>query len=169
MDEDELQRKLDTLFDEALVYHAYTDYMRDYEMVVFSSADPRSTQRPTYRRYLFEKCVYVATETAVRKDVWPKSLDERLIHGETSVDDVEGFVWAVRFQVLYPGARLLRDSERARQWSGILGENCHEVRIEANGHNVNLVFVDLDVTEVDEGYSPFTVGPPFNDGRIPLH
>jgi hypothetical protein len=44
----------------------------------------------------------------------------------------------------------------------------HEVLIETNGHNIRLVFSDLEVTTVDPGYSPFTVPKGGPDFKIPL-
>lgn len=46
MTDDEVQRLLDDVFDQALVYHGFTDYMRDYELVVYCTADPRTGIRP---------------------------------------------------------------------------------------------------------------------------
>ncbi|MET7806012.1 YxiG-like protein [Micromonospora chersina] len=38
----ELRRALDDVFDRAVVYHACTNYMRDYEVIVYAPADPRT-------------------------------------------------------------------------------------------------------------------------------
>ncbi|WFE38084.1 hypothetical protein [Micromonospora sp. WMMD998] len=35
----QLDRALDEVFDQAVVYHAHTDYMRDYEVVLYATAD----------------------------------------------------------------------------------------------------------------------------------
>jgi hypothetical protein len=37
-----LQRQLDEVFDQVVVYHGFVDYMRDYEVIVFVTADPRA-------------------------------------------------------------------------------------------------------------------------------
>lgn len=163
----DLERLLDHIFDQALVYHGFTDYMRDYELVVYCTADPRTGIRPQHLRYLFKTCVHATVETAVPEVIWARSLDDRLIDYQTGVD-LDGYVWGVKWQNLYPGARLVDDSARARHWSRALGLDFHEVTIATNGHNLTLVFSDLDVTEIDVGYSPFTVGPGGPDFKIPL-
>ncbi|WP_185949204.1 hypothetical protein [Microbispora sp. KK1-11] len=49
------------------------------------------------------------------------------------------------------------DSQQAREWSEALGIDFHEVRFETSGHDITLVFSDLQVTELPIGYTPFTV------------
>ncbi|WP_435796265.1 YxiG-like protein [Micromonospora chersina] len=36
----QLSRDLDDVFDQAVLYHAFTDYMRDYEAIVYVPAAP---------------------------------------------------------------------------------------------------------------------------------
>ncbi|MBB2746968.1 UNVERIFIED_ORG: hypothetical protein FHR35_006847 [Microbispora rosea subsp. rosea] len=152
MDVSTLQQALDTVFDQALVYHAYTDYMRDYEMILYLTADPVAGVAPIYLRYLFRYCVEVRTCTSVRRDVWRESLDDRLL-GDPGTIDQDGYVWGVKWQCLYPGGTIVPDSQR----SEALGIDFHEVRFETNGHDITLVFSDLQVTELPIGYTPFTV------------
>ncbi|HET9060348.1 MAG TPA: hypothetical protein VFN61_10540 [Acidimicrobiales bacterium] len=162
-----LQVHLDTMFDQALVYHGYTDYMRDYELFVYRTADPCTGIPPEHLRYLCRLCVHAEINTAVPADIWAKSLDERLIDcGPGS--DVEGYAWGAKWQVLYPGAQVVAHSERAEAWSERLGIEFHEVCIETNGHNLTLVFSDLDITRVEPGYRPFTVPDGGPDFKFPL-
>lgn len=42
MDTAVLEQLLDEIFDHALVHHGFTDYMRDYEVIVHATADPRT-------------------------------------------------------------------------------------------------------------------------------
>lgn len=112
MDTASLQQALDDVFDQALVYHAYTDYLRDYEVIIHATADPRTGIPPAYPRYLFRHCVEVDVETAVSADIWRRSLDDRLIDYDTG-KDLDGYVWGVRWQVLYPGAKVVPGSKRA--------------------------------------------------------
>jgi hypothetical protein len=154
-------------FDQALVFHGFTDYMRDYEMVLQLSADP-STGIPTeYFRYVFVNCVLANVSTALNPQIWARSMDERLIDYETGVD-LEGYVWGVKWQMLYPGFELIADSELARAWSRDLGIPFFEARIETNGHNLSLVFSDLRIEPAPAGYRPFVVGNPFWDGKVPF-
>ncbi|MEO3875393.1 hypothetical protein ABGB18_41980 [Nonomuraea sp. B12E4] len=151
-----LQQALDDVFDQALIYHAYTPYMRDYEMIIYATADPRTGVPPAHVRYLFRYCVEANVSTAVRRDMWRKSLDDRLLDHPVS-DDLEGYVWGVRWQALYPGAQIVADSVRASEWAEAVGTDFHEVRFETNGHDITLVFSDLQVTELPLGYTPFMV------------
>ena len=156
MDAAEIQVALDDVFDQAIVFHAFTDYMRDYEVVTFAVADPLTGIAPAYDRYLFKHCVEAHATTAVAPDIWQKSLDERLIDFEIG-RELDGYVWGVRWQCLYPGAKVVADSETAKRWQADVGIVFHEVRIETNGHDLTLVFHDLEVTTVGPGYAPFVV------------
>jgi hypothetical protein len=49
-----------------------------------------------------------------------------------------------------------------------LNRDFHEVRFETNGHNLTLVFSELDVMQVEPGYSPFTIPPGGPDFKIPF-
>ncbi|MEU1841192.1 YxiG-like protein [Micromonospora chersina] len=152
----ELRRALDDVFDQAVVYHAYTNYMRDYEVIVYATADPRTGIQPAHLRYLFKYCVQAEASTALSPDTWRKSLDERLTDPEIG-PDLDGYVWAVRWQPLYPGAQLIVDSRRAQEWAEQVEIDFHEVRIQMNGHNLNLIFSELEVSQLALGYAPYLV------------
>ncbi|WP_329537250.1 hypothetical protein OG568_53115 (plasmid) [Streptomyces sp. NBC_01450] len=154
MDTAVLEQVLDEAFDHAVVHHGYTNYMRDYEVIVYATADPRTGITPSHLRYLFRYCVEARCETSVPVETWRVSLDDRLIEYETGAD-LDGYVWGVKWHCLYPGAKLLPESETTRRWSKALGIDFHEVRIETNAHNLALLFSDLQVSEVPVGYAPF--------------
>ncbi|WP_435809699.1 YxiG-like protein [Streptosporangium canum] len=78
---------------------------------------------------------------------WRESLDDRLVTYETGVD-LDGYVWGVNWQDLYPGATLVTDSPTARNWAAALGIDFHEVRIQANAHDLTLIFSDLQIEEL---------------------
>jgi hypothetical protein len=128
--------------------------MRDYEVIVYAAADPRTGVTPSHLRYLFRYCVEARCETSVPAETWRVSLDDRLIDHESGAD-LDGYVWGVKWHCLYPGAKLLPASEATRHWSKALGIDFHEVRIETNAHNLTLLFSDLQVSEVQIGYAPF--------------
>ncbi|MFF2655124.1 hypothetical protein [Streptomyces sp. NPDC058045] len=156
MDAAVLGQLLDETFDQALVHHGYTGYMRDYEVLFHMAADPGTGIPPAYLRYLFRYCVEARCETAVPAEIWRRSLDDRLIEHESGAE-LDGFVWGgVKWQPMYPGAELLPRSDAARRWSHTLGMDFHDVRIETNAHRLTLLFSDLEVTEVPVGYAPFT-------------
>ncbi|MGW9196708.1 YxiG-like protein [Micromonospora chersina] len=152
----QLDRVLDEVFDQAVVYHAYTDYMRDYEVLVYATADPRTGIQPEHLRYLFKYCVVAETTTALSPDIWRDSLDQGLTDPEVG-PNLDGYVWGVRWQALYPGAQRVADSRRAQEWAERIGIDFHEVRFEMNGHNLTLIFNDLEVTRLSRGYTPFRV------------
>lgn len=137
--------------------------MRDYEIIVYNTADPKTGIRPQHVRLLFKHCVRATVTSAVSKETWRQSLDDRLIDYDQG-KDLDGYVWGVKWQMLYPGITLLADSADAVMWSAELGIPFYEARVETNGHNLALVFSDLDETVVEPGYSPFVVpngGPDF--------
>jgi hypothetical protein len=156
MDDAALQSQLDDVFDQALVYHGFTDYMRDYEIIIYATADPSTGIQPTYLRYLFRYCVEAGCQSAVDPEVWKASLDDRLIDLETGADR-DGYVWGVKWHCLYPRATIVHESESANRWAQAVGIEFHEVRIVTNAHNLTLVFSDLQVSELPAGYAPFVV------------
>lgn len=167
MDVDEIQAAFDDVFDQAIVFHGFADYMRDYDIVIYATADPRTRIAPRHLRYRFTHCVRATVTSAVPPEVWKRSLDERLVDYEQGAD-LDGYVWGVRWQNLYPGMKLLPDSPDAKRWSQILDLPFYEAIVEANGHRLSLVFSDLLVEMVDVGYSPFVVPEGGPDFKIPL-
>jgi hypothetical protein len=162
-----IQVLLDEVFDQALVHHGFVDYMRDYELIVYCTADSKTGVAPTHERLLFTNCVSASVETALSADIWSRSLDDRLIDYSTGAD-LDGYVWGVKWQGLYPGAKIVEASETARQWSEALGIEFHEVLIETNGHNLTLVFTELQMSEVGAGYTPFSVPHEGPDFKVPF-
>lgn len=162
---DDLSAKFEEVFDQSIVFHGFAEHLRDYDVFVYATADPRTGIRPEYLRYRFTHCVRADTRTAVSPEVWGWSLDERLLDHQVAVDlGLEGYVWGVNFQVLYPGMTLVEGSPEAAEWSARLGIPFHEARIETNGHNLELVFSDLVVSKVEPGFAPFSIpqdGPDF--------
>jgi hypothetical protein len=163
-----LKSDLDNIFDQALIFHGFTSYMRDYEMFAYCTADPRTGIAPEHLRYLFKLCVVAETETAIPEEIWSRSLDERLIDYDQG-KDLGGYVWGTQWQVLYPGAKIIEESTRASHWTSALERDFHEVRVETNGHNLTLIFSELEVTQVEPGYSPFTVPTGGPDFKYPFH
>lgn len=158
MEQGELNAHLQQMFDNALLYHGFTSYMRDYEMLVYESADPRSGITPRYLKFLFRNCPEVHVLSSIRPDVWSRSTDDSLVETRHVTNDTRGYVWGVLSQELYPGPHIVKDSARARQWTESSGIRFHEVNIEANAHRISIVFSELSVQEIGIGYTPFKVG-----------
>ena len=152
----EIQAAFDDAFDQAIVFHGFADYMRDYEVFIYTTADPRTGIQPEHLRYRFTFCVRAIVTTALSPEVWKRSLDERLVDYEQG-RDLDGYVWRVKWQALYPGMKLLPDSADAERWSRALGLPFREAVIETNAHNISLVFSDLAIQTVDPGHAPFVV------------
>ena len=152
-----LESALDELFDRELLFHGYTDYMRDYDLIIYESVDPRSGLHPRHRRFRFRYCTETYVTSRVRPDVWPRSMSDELLRLEQVTRGSLGFVWGVRCQILYPGAKIVPDSDRAKRWTEEVGIAFHEVQIEANAHALNLVFSDLVIDDIASGYEPFRV------------
>lgn len=150
--EADVRAALEAMFDQALLFHGYTASMRDYELIVHHHGGAHGTAAT--RRYLFRYCVEADVSTSLPWSVWQRSLDDRLLDREPEID---GYVWGVRWQGLYPGAVLVIPSARAALWSDALGIGFHEVRIKAGAHEITLVFSDLAVIDIASGYAPFTV------------
>lgn len=167
MDSAAITALLDEVFDQGIVYHGFTDYMRDYEVVYYCTADPRTGVRPEHRRYRFKYCVSAEITTALSPETWQASLDDRLTSYAEGVD-LPGYVWGVKWQVNYPGAALVEKSKTAARWSKDLGIPFHEVMIETNGHNIRLVFSEIVADTVGEVYTPVVLGPGGPDFKTPL-
>jgi hypothetical protein len=163
----QIQAALDDVFDQAFIFHGFADYMRDYDVFIYATADPRTGITPQHLRYRFRYCVRATAATAVAPQIWKRSLDDRLIDHEEG-RELDGYVWGVKWQALYPGLTLGQDSAEAAHWSRELGIPFHEVAIETNGHNISLVFSDLAVDAVDTGYAPIVIPSGGPDYKIPL-
>ena len=59
------------LFDGALLFHSYTRYMRDYELIVENHVGP--AESGTYS-YLFKYCVEAGVSTSLPGTVYRRSL-----------------------------------------------------------------------------------------------
>jgi hypothetical protein len=134
------------LFDNALLFHAYKPYMRDYELIVQVHVGP--AERGTYS-YLFRYCVESKVRTSVPDHIYRKSLDDRLVEYESG-KDLDGYVWGMNWSSLYPGWTLHAGSEKATNWTERIGLPFHEVQIEGNAFSITLIFSDLVVTKLSD-------------------
>lgn len=170
VDEQQIRQAFDDVLDQALVFHGFADYMRDYELYIYATADPRTGIEPEHLRYRFTHCVRATVNTAVRRDVWSYSQDDDLIDYETWIEagERDAYVWGVKWQALYPGMQLVSGSFEAQEWTAEIGRPFHEALIETNGHNISLVFADLEVTTIPPGFAPFVVAASGPDAKFPL-
>jgi hypothetical protein len=156
---DELITTFD-VFDNALIFHSYKDYMRDYELIVEVHVGP--APQGTYS-YLFRYCVEADIRTSLSPHIYRESLDDRLIDHETG-KDLEGYVWGVKWSQMYPGGwKRNAASQRAATWSEHVGREFHEVVVETNAFLITLVFADLRIEQLSD-----RIDPGINKGYIPL-
>ncbi len=164
-----MERAFEDAFDQAILFHGYADYMRDYDVYVYATADPRSGIPNEHLRYRFTHCVRATIVTALPAETWAASLDDRLTDDNTAVTTgVDGYIWGARFQVNYPGMSLIEASPETHRWSAALGIPLHEAQILTNGHEISLVFSDLVVETLDPGRVAFRVPHGGPDFKIPL-
>ena len=62
----------------------------------------------------------------------------------------DGYLWGVNFSNAYPGMEYVADSLLAKEWTERLGQVMHEVQILTNGHNLTIIFHDVEVKEIAE-------------------
>jgi hypothetical protein len=128
------------LFDNSILRHGFTAYMRDYEIVakLFHGED-----QGVYA-YLFRGCVEARYESSIPDGAF--LMDDSLVFGESqSEGQPVGFWWAVNSAEVYPGWTYVAGSERALIWSKKIGLSMHEVMIETNVYKLSLVFNSLAV------------------------
>lgn len=140
-----LQRE--DFFDAAILRHGFTDYMRDYELIVGARDGPPHTDM---HKYQFVGCVVAQYHIPLaRPDAGPALArsfpDDFVFSGPDypAKDDPQGFIWGVRCTIAYPGLTYIDDGAFAEQWSKLLGRTMHEVVVETNLFLLRLVFADV--------------------------
>jgi hypothetical protein len=144
------------LFDNAIVEHGFTEYMRDYDVVVDAMAPlPNGSGSYVEGRYRlrFTHCVQACSTSSLSDDTWRVSLEDLFTdyNAWLSAGEPAGYVWGVKSMDAYPGATYIRNSVLAADWSRRLGQSMHEVRIQTNAHNLQLIFHDLKVYRIASG------------------
>jgi hypothetical protein len=153
MDADQVKALLGQydIFDQTIVEHGFTQYMRDYRVVAEiygrRSAD---AQVEVLKRYamLFRGCVEAIYVMKVQVDLNDVYLDYKLWRAAGSPD---GFVWAVNSAEAYPGLTYIDDSERAVLWTAKASMPMHELSVETNVYELRVVFAELSVTAEPPG------------------
>jgi hypothetical protein len=129
--------------DAAIMRHGFTDYMRDYDVIVGARNGPPNTD---VHKYQFIGCVEAYYETRLG-EIFEHSLTDDFVYSGPDYPnkpDPDGFIWGVRFAETWVGGlEYIDDGERARHWSNIIGRKMHEVTIETNAYFLRLVFADI--------------------------
>lgn len=141
------------MFDNAIVEHHFTPYMRDYDIIVDVAA-PAPNGKGSYiaarYRYRFTHCVMAHITTSLSAETWRDSWTDEYIDYENweKAGSLSGYVWGVCWSCAYPGLTYIDNSSLAREWSERLGNPMHEVTIETNTHNFQLIFHDVIIQEI---------------------
>jgi hypothetical protein len=134
--------KREDFFDAAIMRHGFTDYMRDYEIIVAARNGPPNTD---VHKYQFIGCVEAHYQTKL-KGAFAQSLSDEFVYAGPDYPDKgepDGFIWGVRFAEAYPGMEYLETSARAEYWSGLMGRTMHEITVETNVYLLRIVFADV--------------------------
>ncbi len=153
----DVRHKLETsyLFDNGIIEHHFTPYLRDYDIIVEVQANTPNGQGYIEGRYLFRftHCVLAKVTTAVSDRAWQVSWGDVYIDYKAweEAGEPEGYVWGVCYSDVYPGLTYIEQSPLAEEWSMRLGHTMHEIFIETNGHNIRLVFHDVIIRKIAQG------------------
>lgn len=165
----QIRQAFEDVFDQALLFHGFAAHMRDYDLYLYAAADPRTGLRPDHLRYRFVNCVRASVASSVARDVWARSLDDTFTDNVEwlAAGSPEGYVWGVRWQMLYPGLALLPPTPETREWAAQLGVPFYEAVVETNAHTISLVFSDLRVDKLAAGATPFVVEDDEPGAKVP--
>src|SRR5947207_1700914 len=120
----------ESFFDAAILRHGFTDYMRDYEVVV-GGFGPENASKVF--RYQFIGCVEAQCVTRLGPATFAQSIsDEFVLSGPDYPEKADplGFIWGVRYSTAYPGLKYVESGAQARRWTKRIGRQMHEVTIE---------------------------------------
>ena len=144
------------IYDGALYFHRFRDYMRDYEIVVANDLGPPYGTHA----YLFRCCTEAHVVSAVSTEVWKSSTDDRLLGSPGGmVADAFELHWGIRFSIIQSEWEWLRSSERALRWSAELSQEFIEVAIQTNVFRLELTFAESAVTRISDDIIDITQTP----------
>ncbi len=156
----------DLFLDSAIVSHGFTDYLRDYDVVIDVPAalppdvpigDTTGSYIAGRYRYRFTHCPEVRVTSTVGDEAWRHSWDDAFTDYQAweAAGNPEGFVWGVKWADAYPGLSYVTDGSLAAPWAERLAREMHEVAIETNVFTLRLVCHDLRVDQLAVG-DPWT-------------
>src|SRR5258708_4964174 len=61
---------LDGVPDQEIVFDGFADYLRDSEVFIYATADPRTGIRREHLRYRFTHCVRATVTSALSAEIW---------------------------------------------------------------------------------------------------
>ncbi|MBS0181460.1 MAG: hypothetical protein JSS39_03610 [Nitrospira sp.] len=144
------------LADCSIVEHRFTPYMRDYDVIIETTAaapDDSGSYLEGRYRFRFTHCVLAKVTSTVTDMSWTRSWDDQFTDYDVWQEsgEPEGYVWGVNYMNAYPGAQYLPNSEAATEWSRRLEHQMHEVQIDTNAHLILLIFHRLLLHKLAQG------------------
>lgn len=140
------------LIDVALFRHGFCPYMRDYYLDYESGG-----VEPYAGHYLclFTHCVVANTTTRVGSDTWKKSWSDEFTDHQAWINagEPDGIVWGTNWSLMYPGLEYQENSDLAKGWSFRLEKEMHEVIMETEIFEIQLVFHDVIVKKLSSDLS----------------
>lgn len=126
-----------------IIQHGFTDYMRDYEVIVVVRYGPPFDD---VHRYQFVGCVEANTRSAVAPAVFGQSIGDGFVYAGPNYPDnraPDGFVWGLRFSTSHWGMIPVEESALATSWSKSTMLRMNEVRIDTEAFHIQLVCSEL--------------------------
>ncbi len=157
----DLDPVLADLYDKELVFHGFTPYMSDYEMVLYEPVDPNPKYGLVLRhlRFLFRYCTESTVTSRARPDVWNLVPQQRPPQGAARLQGLDRLRLGRGGPGGLPGCHGLQGSKRTAYWADQLGTAFHEVLVEANPQTIGLVFSEATVAEVTPVICPSSLRP----------
>jgi hypothetical protein len=139
---------LDSLIDTAILRHAYAANKRDYCFHI------EALWKENYAgQYLvsFHHCYEMIFNVITGKETILQSWDDCFVDYEKweKAGNPEGYVWGSNFMLAYPGFSLVKDSEMAKKWTGLLGKEMKELKVEAEIFEIRLVFYNWEISKLN--------------------
>jgi hypothetical protein len=137
--------------DFAVVWHSFTDYGRDYQIII----EDCHGSDPGQHKLTFTHCVHAFVESRVRDDVWPVSWGDEFIDYDKWVTAGEpgGYVWGTKWSLAYPGIEAVEESPIAKEWSDRLGKNMYEITLETDRFFLRLIFHSIKSEKIGDDTS----------------
>lgn len=129
--------------DAAILRHGFTDYMRDYEIIVDARNGLPNTD---LHKYQFIGCVEVHYQTRVSPLIFTESLPDEF--GDSGPDypekeDPDGFIWDVRYLTAH--WVYLEESDRSKYWSKVMKREMHQITIETEAFQLTTYLQRYDI------------------------
>jgi hypothetical protein len=126
-----------------IIRHGFTDYMRDYEVIVVGR---RGEPFDDVHRYLFVGCVEACVATGVEPKTYASSIGDEFVYAGPDYPDrpePDGYIWGVRYSSGLAGIECKPDGARSAEWSRKTDREMYEVWIDTDAFHLALVFFDF--------------------------